>query len=315
MFDKASKRPRDRYEVTVWGKIVKTSLGAQNLHSAPSRRGTCSPGKSLCKELWIQKENFRKGRRDSRVSPAERAESIIFAAAKPWILSNVDLHCVPVSAAGLDEDLHEISHRYHPATAGTYDIQLSRSIPSGMWSLLTRGARMHAYYGISTTPIPSFSSKSKRQMQNAKSSSLPSIRYQICQIYRLSHAPRSKGPPPRILLFFYEQKIKIKNAHAIPRNMAILKSRSESSLSPPNGTIWGHLARCRLDAGGCCSLKFNLSSSFPSLLGAQRTSQVLAVGCRAYLQIDAPRFVAARARTRRKGYIKFPPRSWTPSWK
>ena len=45
------------------------------------------------------------------------------------------------------------------------------------------------------------------------------------------------------------------------------------ALSPPNGTIWGHLARCRLDAGGCCSLKFNLSSSFPSLLGAQRTSQ------------------------------------------
>lgn len=101
MFDKASKRPRDRYEVTVWGKIVKTSLGAQNLHSAPPRRGTCSPGKALCKELWIQKENFRKGRRDSRVSPAERAESIVFAAAKPWILSNVDLHCMPVSAAGL----------------------------------------------------------------------------------------------------------------------------------------------------------------------------------------------------------------------
>jgi hypothetical protein len=106
----------------------------------------------------------------------------------------------------LDEDLHEISHRYHRATAGTYDIQLSRSILSGMWSLLTRGARMHAYYGISTTPIRRFSSKSKRQMQNAKSSSLPSIQYQIYQICRLSHAPRSKGPPPSESCFSFTNK-------------------------------------------------------------------------------------------------------------
>lgn len=106
----------------------------------------------------------------------------------------------------LDEDLHEISHRYHRATAGTYDIQLSRSIPSGMWSLLTRGARTHAYYGISTTPIPRFSSKSKRQMQNAKVL-IPSLD-SVPNLPDLSiiTRPQIQGSTPlRILLFFYEK--------------------------------------------------------------------------------------------------------------
>jgi hypothetical protein len=244
MFDKASKRPRDRYEVTVWGKIVKTSLGAQNLHSAPSRRGTCSPGKSLCKELWIQKENFQKGRRDSRVSPAE---SIVFAAAKPWILSNVDLHCMPVSAAGL----MRIFTKFHIGTiAAQRDVRHSAVALNSFWNVEPLDARRtHAYYGISTTPIPRFSSKSKRQMQNAKVL-IPSLD-SVPNLPDLSiiTRPQIQGSTPlRILLFLYEQKIKIKNAHAIPRNMAISKSRSESSLSTQwddMGAFSSMQARCR----------------------------------------------------------------------
>ena len=100
----------------------------------------------------------------------------VFPAAKPWILRTVDLHCTSRIRRWLDEDLHEISHWYHRTTAGrTTLLLLARN---SFWNVEPLDARRtHAYYGISTTPIPRFSSKSKRANANAnaKSSSLPSL--------------------------------------------------------------------------------------------------------------------------------------------
>jgi hypothetical protein len=227
---------------------VKTSLGAQNLHSAPSRRGTCSPGKSLCKELWIQKENFRKGRRDSRVSPAERAES----ATKPWILRELWI-CTArsVSAAGLMRIFTKFQHWYCRTTAGCTNPSAARA----QFLLECGASRREAHACILRyfhhAQFRGSAPKAKGQMQmQSPHPSLPSIRYQICQICRLSHTPQIQGSSAlRILLFLYGKNERKKKTHMqFPRNMAISKSRSEA-LSSPNGTICGgHLARCRRGA-------------------------------------------------------------------
>jgi hypothetical protein len=138
-----------------------------------------------------------------------------------------------------DEDLHEISHRYHRATAGTYDIQLSRSIPSGMWSLLTRSARTHArilrYFHHANSEVQLQKQKANAKCKMRSPHPFPRFGTKSARSVDYHTPPDPRVHPLRILLFFYEQKIKIKNAHAIPRNMAISKSGSESSPSTPMG--------------------------------------------------------------------------------
>jgi hypothetical protein len=190
----------------------------------------------------------------------------------PWILRTVDLHCMPVSAAGL----MRIFTKFHIGTIALHqDVRPSAVARNSFWNVEPLDARRtHAYYGISTTPLfPRFSSKSKRSNANAKSSSLPSIRYQICQICRLSHARRSRVHPLQnlaFLLLYDKNKNKNKNMHMqFPRNNGNLEIQILKISRHPMGRYEGAFSSMQ---AGCCSLKCNLSPSFPSLLGAQRTS-------------------------------------------